>query len=250
MTSSKPTTWGLDGDIICYSVGFAAEDDPVGYALLSARQMIQGIVNECGAEGVVFLTGDTNFRKEYGCDKWPYKGQRKETKKPRHLQAIRTYLIEQLDAVVSDNEEADDLMSINAVQNGWGIATLDKDLNGCPGWHYNWRKEKMYYVSENEANRFFYTQLLTGDPTDNIPGLFKMVGMKATAKIKAPLEEMTNPVEMYEYVRSVYSDGYDKVGMCLDEKEEVLDGWLVRMGRQLWMRREAGEMWEFPNDNP
>jgi hypothetical protein len=77
-----------------------------------------------------------------------------------------------------------------------------------------------------------------------------MVGMKASAKIKAPLEEMTNPVEMYEYVRSVYSTGYDKVGMCLDEKEEVLDGWLVRMGRQLWMRREVGEMWEFPNDNP
>ena len=102
MTSSKPTTWGLDGDIIAYSVGFAAENDPVGYALTSTRQMIQGIVNELEAEGVVFLTGSTNFRIEYGCDKWPYKGQRKGGTKPRHLQAIRTYMIEQLDAVVSE----------------------------------------------------------------------------------------------------------------------------------------------------
>lgn len=247
MTSSKPTTWGLDGDIIAYSVGFAAENDPVGYALTSTRQMIQGIVNELEAEGVVFLTGSTNFRNEYGCDKWPYKGQRKGGTKPRHLQAIRTYMIEQLDAVVSDNEEADDLLSINAFQNGWGIATLDKDLNGCRGWHYNWRKELMYYVTDEEADRFFYTQMLTGDSTDNIPGLFRMVGTKASAKIKAPLEEMTDPVAMYDYVRSVYADGYDKVGMCLDDKEQVLDNWLIRIGRQLWMRREVGEMWEAPH---
>tara|TARA_R110000868_G_scaffold255828_1_gene512477 strand:- start:3148 stop:3894 length:747 start_codon:yes stop_codon:yes gene_type:complete len=247
MTSSKPTTWGLDGDIIAYSVGFAAEKDPVGYALTSTRQMIQGIVNELGAEGVVFLTGTTNFRTEYGCDKWPYKGQRKGGDKPRHLQAIRTYMIEQLDAAVSVNEEADDLLSINASQNGWGIATLDKDLNGCSGWHYNWRKELMYYVTEEEADRFFYTQMLTGDPTDNIPGLFRMVGMKASAKIKAPLEEMTDPVAMYDYVRSVYADGYDKVGMCLDDKDEVLDNWITRIGRQLWMRREVGELWVPPH---
>jgi len=58
---------------------------------------------------------------------------------------------------------------------------------------------------------------------------------------------MTDPVTMYDYVRSVYADGYDKVGMCLDDKEQVLDNWLIRIGRQLWMRREVGEMWEAPH---
>ena len=42
-------------------------------------------------------------------------------------------------------------MAIGAVQEGHGIATLDKDLDGCPGWHYNWVKDDMYYVSEVEA---------------------------------------------------------------------------------------------------
>ena len=104
----------------------------------------------------------------------------------------------------------------------------------------------MYEVTEEEANRFFYTQLLTGDATDNIPGLFRMLGIKATAKIKAPLSELASAEDMYAYVRSVYSDGYDKVGMCPDDKESVLDAWILRMGRQLWMRREVGQMWSPP----
>ena len=74
------------------------------------------------------------------------------------------------------------------MRDGWGIATLDKDLDGVPGWHYVWKgkREGVFYVTETEADRFFYTQMLTGDATDNIPGLFKMVGVKALAKTKAP----------------------------------------------------------------
>jgi len=35
--------------------------------------------------------------------------------------------------------------------------------------------------------------------------------------------------------------------MCVDEKEEILDDWLLRQGRQLWIRREPEQMWEFPS---
>jgi hypothetical protein len=89
--------------------------------------------------------------------------------------------------------------------------------------------------------------MLTGDSTDNIPGLFKMVGVKALAKTKAPIQEMDSPLEMYQYVRSVYANGYENVGMCMDDMDEVLDDWLTRIGGQLWIRREAGEVYATPS---
>jgi hypothetical protein len=53
---------------------------------------------------------------------------------------------------------------------------------------------------------------------------------------------------MYAYVRNVYAEAFDKVGMCVDEKEQILDDWLLRQGRQLWIRRQEGELWAFPVD--
>jgi hypothetical protein len=58
---------------------------------------------------------------------------------------------------------------------------------------------------------------------------------------------MYDSAEMYAYVRNVYAEAFDKVGMCVDEKEQILDDWLLRQGRQLWIRRQEGELWEFPS---
>jgi len=151
-----------------------------------------------------------------------------------------------MDAVVAEGEEADDLLGIGAVQHGHGIATLDKDLNGIEGYHYNWKKKEVYVVSPESADIFFYKQLLTGDATDNIPGLYKMVGVKATQKVIEPLYELETPEEMYAYVRDQYLIGYDKVGMCPDERETIVDNWLSHIGKCLWIRREAGELWDAP----
>lgn len=244
----RPDTWGVDGDIICYSVGFASEDDPVSFALHSTRVMVQRILDDCGAkEGIVYLTGPTNYRNDYAHPDYPYKSNRKDARKPRHIKAIKEYLIEHMGAVVSENEEADDLLGIGAVQQGHGIATLDKDLNGIEGYHYNWKKGGVYMVSPESADTFFYKQMLTGDATDHIPGLFKMVGVKATQKVIEPLYELETPEEMHAYVRDVYLTGYDKVGMCPDDREAVVDTWLQHIGRCLWIRREAGEVWDAPS---
>ena len=247
---SRPQTWGIDGDIVCYSVGFAAEEDPVSFALHSAKVMCQDILFDCnedGAEGIIYLTGSTNYREQEACEQYPYKGNRAQQTKPRHLNAIREYLVEHHGAIVSDNEEADDLLGIAAVQQGHGIATIDKDLLGVPGHHWNWKRKEYVLVSEAEADRFFYKQMLSGDATDNIPGIFKRVGMKATKKITAPLEEMTDPAEMYAHVRQAYLTGYEKVGIALDEAEEVVDRWLLQQARCLWIRRDAGQLWEAPS---
>jgi len=243
----RPDTWGIDGDILLYEVGFASNDDPVEFACHSLRQRVQGVMDGCECkQAQLFLTGSTNFRNELSDT---YKGNRTNVDKPVHFEALKRYAIEALDAIVSENEEADDLLGIYAVRDGWGIASLDKDLDCVPGWHYVWKgkREGVYLVTEVDADRFFYTQMLTGDATDNIPGLYKMVGVKALAKTKAPIQDMTDPTEMYQYVRSVYAEGYDKVGLCPDEKETVLDDWLTRIGGQLWIRRAEGEVYATPS---
>lgn len=270
----------IDGDIICYSVGFASEKksylvqgvpfqykkeatawcnehdidyaeitavldpEPVEYALSSVKRMIQHILDGSKCDTyTVYLTGDGNYREVIATIQ-PYKGSRKSAK-PVHYDDIKAYLLTQHNAVIVEGEEADDAMSRDGMK-GSVIATIDKDLNGTPGWHYNWNTKELYEVDEYQANQFFYTQMLTGDDTDDIPGIYKMVGRRATAALKAPIQEMTDPVDMYEYVRDAYRQGYDAVGMCLDERDEVVDRWLLEIGRLLYMRRKPGEMWTPP----
>ena len=274
----------IDGDIICYSVGFASEHrsyvvdgvsfdykkealafceetgastdaikavidpEPIEYALSSVKRMIANICKAAQCEDyTVFLTGGSNFRDEVATIA-PYKGNREDSTKPEHYSAIKEYLIEVHHAVVVEGQEADDAMAIAACQrpDEVVICTIDKDLDGVPGMHYNWKHDALYCVEEDEADRFFYTQLLTGDSTDNIPGLFKMTGVRATAKVKDIINYLDEPEHMYKYVRRVYLSAYEKVGMCLDEADEVVDRWLLEIGRLLWMRREPNQMWVPP----
>jgi len=76
--------------------------------------------------------------------------------------------------------EADDLIGLSHNPEEDLICTLDKDLNCIPGLHYNWITGTCRYITEVEANRFFYSQVLIGDDTDNIPGLY---GVGAKSKL-------------------------------------------------------------------
>ena len=236
--------WAIDGDIICYAVGFASNDDPVEYALRSARTAVEKIVYTLSADGAdIYLTnGPDNYRFDIDPN---YKGNRSGAPKPVHIQAIREFFVDQMDAVMCYGQEADDAMGIAATQHGHGIATLDKDLDGIAGVHYNWKKGRVYYVNPEAADQFFYKQMLTGDSTDNIPGLFKRTGAKAMKKVVEPLAYMDEPAEMFAHVKQVYVDAVADKVMSSDESD--IDRWLLQQGQCLWIRRRENEMWEFPN---
>ena len=83
----------IDGDIIRYSVGFAAEGEPVSYCLHSVKLLLNSIISATKAdEYVVYLTGKGNFREEVAVT-LPYKGNRDVSHKPDHFDAISEYLI-------------------------------------------------------------------------------------------------------------------------------------------------------------
>ena len=106
-TYSKPDTWGIDGDILIYRIGFAAEEDPVEFALHSLKVATLDIMDQCGARtGHFYLTGSSNYRTEYGTEEHPYKGNRKDNRKPKHFEALREYAVKHLDAIVTDNGSA------------------------------------------------------------------------------------------------------------------------------------------------
>lgn len=235
----------IDGDIPCYSIGFASEGSPVEYALHSIKKLINKCKKACSADHyIIFLTGKGNFREERAT-LLPYKGNRKQ-EKPEHHAAIREYLIEHHGAIVIDGAEADDALGIFLTEKEIGvekiIATLDKDLNGVPGWHYNWKKDILYEVSLEEADAFFCEQLLTGDSTDNIPGLFKVTGQRATKKIKERVAEKETFAEQVFEVLEIYDECMNASSDMACSRQDVEDT-VKEIGDLLWMHRDGEESW-------
>ena len=223
----------VDGDIFAYRAAFSCEDQEVEDALDKVDDLIQWAIYECTLkydvhDHQVFLTGKGNFRYDIAVTK-EYKGNRKETEKPRHLSAIRKHMTKNWDAIVSKGEEADDLIGIAATEGGEEsvVVTIDKDMLQIPCRHYNPNKKEFTVVSEFDGLKFFYTQILTGDRADNIMGLYG-IGPKKAEKILADCETEES---MYEECLRQYGGEEDRV---------------IENARLLWLRREPDQIWEPP----
>jgi 5'-3' exonuclease len=100
-------------------------------------------------------------------------------------------------------------------------------LDNLRGHHYNFVKNERYYITESQAIKNFYRQLLTGDRTDNIPGLAG-IGPKKAEKI---LQDCETEQELYKAVLKAYDGNVE---------------YLTEQGQLLWIRRKDNELWEPP----
>lgn len=194
-----------------------------------AQKAITMIEDTCESDNLEFyLTGDTNFRTEIATLA-PYKGNRKSDK-PVHFEYARHYF-KTIATAISEGEEADDLLSKRQHELKYQgiIATIDKDLNMIPGRHFDWNKMKKYVVQPDDGDRWFWTQLLTGDKADNIPGINRC-GPVTADKI---LIDCKTTDERFEAVKKKYVKQYG------DLWEEAM----TEIGQLLWMRRRPDEMW-------
>jgi len=177
----------IDADVLCYEIGFMAQrvDKETGeIAELLAEPVVLKILedkiydiadkSECSEFRLYLSSAKKNFRYDVAKTK-PYKGNR-SSPKPFYFESIRNYLIEQFSPVMEDGVEADDMLRIDNEASGRKcvIASIDKDLDQAAGYHYNWRKDSLYEVSEDGANCWFWAQTLIGDVADNIGGVWKM----------------------------------------------------------------------------
>jgi len=170
-------------------------------ALHVAASMMSNILDAVGSsDPAVYLTGTGNFREEVATIR-PYKGNRPE-EKPIYYQVVKDYLLSLDYTTLVNGMEADDMLGIESTRLGDDsvICTIDKDLHMIPGNLYNWRSGVSTYITPEEAMQFFCRQLLTGDPVDNIPGLFNITGQMATKRIKQEVEVLGGPriLELYE----------------------------------------------------
>jgi 5'-3' exonuclease len=145
---------------------------------------------------------------------------------------LRKLLVHEEIGVESDGREADDLMRIWAEEaRKYGIdyiiCSIDKDLKCIPGKHYNMKKAEIFEISEEEACRHFYEQLLKGDPTDNIPGIPRVGDVKAR-KILAPYN---TEEEFQEQVVEQYMLAYG------DEWRE----YLLANGKMVYLQKDLND---------
>ena len=238
----------IDGDILVYRAGFAVKDGPVSHALQAVKMMLNDMVrrNASGARELeqcqtqIYLSSNdkSNYRYDVAVTK-PYKGNRKAPK-PEHYDAIREYMTEHHGAFVVSDMEADDALSIGQMNLAFHpklggqlfpetctIATIDKDLDQTPGWHYNFVKKKRYYVSKTQAYRIFCTAMLTGDSVDNIRGVEGVGPVKAAAAMKYCGRDKG---KMIQHVYDIYTTKYN-------------EDYFMEMGHLLWILRQEDKPW-------
>jgi len=227
----------IDGDIIAYRAAFATQDLLSSDARDKVEELVDYILDETldlpfptESEYQVYLTGKTNFRFDIA-KSYPYKGNRSSAEKPVHLGATRDHLEVKYGAIVSDNEEADDLIAKGAAALDYNcvVASIDKDMLQLPCWHFNFGRGTWEKVSPYEGTRFFYTQILTGDRADNIVGL-RGIGPKKAEKI---LSDCKTEEDLWQAVLKAYDGNIDRI---------------IENGRLLWLRRLEGELWEPPKE--
>ena len=134
----------------------------------------------------VALSSSTCFRKDIDPS---YKENRKNREPVLLYKALRVAMEKMFSTHMLARLEADDVLGILATtptEKEVIIVSVDKDLSQIPGKHFNPGKPEkgIQEVSVWEGELFFYTQLLSGDASDNYPGCPRVgpVGAKSLLK--------------------------------------------------------------------
>lgn len=218
-----------------YRMWFEVNLEPLSHALQNVRTSVAKALEavDCTEFDVkMYLSGKENFRNEIAVTR-PYKGNRDRLHRPTYEHEIRDFIKSQWDTTEAVNEEADDLLGI--AQTKYGpldsvIISLDKDLDQIPGLKYNFMHDVRYNVTDQEAVYNFYQQLLTGDSTDNIPGLPGI----GPGKAKKALHGLEKEDELLDECCRMYQ---------IHSGKEDWETYMKEQGQLLWIRREPGQLW-------
>ena len=202
----------IDADTPIFAASLSAEGQDEWVAFSRLDKTMENFVKGSGCSSYeLFVSSGVNFRKEIDPS---YKANRTQPD-PKHRQACKEWLIKERGAIPCDGFEADDAVGCEQrTDDSTIICAIDKDLLMIPGKHYQWpitrggkvvRKGRFIEISEEQGIRNFFTQMLTGDTSDNIIGVHG-IGPKKAEKILAPYD---TEEDMYSCVKEWY-EGYDR----------------------------------------
>lgn len=241
---------------------------PAHYAMRLVKNMFTRVLNKVNNNNPVgysvtkkdlrvLLTGDACFR-EFLATSAPYKGNR-ISRRPVHFDEIRKYIVNNYDGVICHGIEADDATamltdSLRADGRSVAIAGIDKDLDQISGLHVNYKTGDSYVTSPKDAVYHFYHQLLTGDSSDNIPGIPGVGKVTATTILSGgfshlPLEKYSE--ECFWHTLCAYEKRADRIAEQWGKKPYE---YLLEQGRLVYLLRGApaphsksmGKPWEPP----
>jgi len=149
---------------------------------------------------ILFIEGEGNFR--YDIDPL-YKIKRKEKPEPVLLQKVKNFAIRTQPCFLSHNVETDDSVistyllykdQVNIV-----ILSMDKDIKTFPVVVYDYyhNKRELLVISEEQARKNFWMQMLVGDTADSIIGVSGIGEVKANKILKECKSE-------FSFMRTVY----------------------------------------------
>lgn len=189
MTNKPTAPWAqegpryayIDGDLLAYPAAAKLEkEDDIG----TVHSYLDDLVLSVGDaflldDFTIYLSTASNFRR----DVYPaYKANREASQRPRWLAPCKEYLYKHWAAQAVKPFEADDLLGIAITKDPNALLiSYDKDLKQITGWHGDQRDGRIHYVDPDMADRCFLSQLLSGDATDNCPGISRIGPKKAEA---------------------------------------------------------------------
>lgn len=196
----------------------------------------------------LLLSGSANWRNKVAT-LLPYKGNRDPSHKPVHYKAIRDYLVAVHGAMVTDGIEADDAVATLArtyrdQDYNYCVASIDKDLDQIPGWHYDFLKKVFYYIDAESAARSFWQQVLSGDSTDNIGGVWKMGAKGAKEIVDEWYVAGETPAEIWQSVLTEYRSSQTKKACPYADKDHELVA--LENARLLYLQQKPDELWNPP----
>lgn len=165
------------------------EVEPVENALHSVKVMLQAIQDKWpDADMGVYFSCSTK-------DNWrtklfpQYKANRPD-RRPEHDAAIREYMNKRYRCITGKEDEADDLIAMTAETcrnkgEDYVICSIDKDLKQIGGKFYDFTKDTLEDIPLDEAAGLLELQKITGDSTDNIPGISGWGAAKAARWLAA-----------------------------------------------------------------
>lgn len=265
----------IDADLPAYELGGIKDkktDEVLPFEIIEpvAKGRFLSIMVQAEAGGYeAYLSRGPTFR-DVLATILPYKGNRVDRERPKWTQRIKDLYSDVFSAQYCDGYEADDAMAMSQWSDYGPLSLLsggdedyikthastvicsrDKDLDTVPGWHFKWmlkrEQDKLeamgevdvrrppYYLTLLEATRNFYIQLLTGDMTDNIRGLFGVGPKSACVK---RMQEYGSEAEMFEEAKARYEERFGAYWRKM----------LTETARLLWMWRKPDDVWLCPDE--
>ena len=212
-----------------YIIDDALDVEPFSNAWMRMQTTKKHIMQTIGTtKNAWYLTKGSTLQRNKDATIQGYKANRAKNAKPQAYDYLREKLVDIMKAKIPVGIEADDAVAHLGRKYAGSVVIVspDKDLNSIAGLHLNPMNTAagVIFISELEACRSLYSQMLSGDAVDNIRGLHGTVtspGWSVNAAKKAMAE--------------CYTEGACQAIVCKAYKERFPQGCINMNGDpMLW----------------